>query len=258
LIPIAVYFGLCLFAWLAFDKILFQPPSEDYVDTADLIKLRTSDGGTISAKFYENDAAAHTILFSHGNAEDISSIEPFILKLHDSGFAILTYDYRGYGESDGEPSERNTYLDIDAAYKYLTETRKIPPANIILHGRSLGGGPSVDLAAREQVGGLIMESAFTSASCVLTNYRVIPFEKFDNITKISHVTCPVMIIHGKMDVTIPLHHGEQLFKAANKPKYILLLDNVGHNNMFSVAGEQYLAAVGNFSNSLMAASKSRE
>ncbi len=250
LIPIFVYIGLFTIAWLFPNQVLFRPPTASYVDDSSIIKLRTSSGDTISAKFYQNDAATFTILFSHGNAEDMGTIEPFILRLRESGFAVLAYDYNGYGTSEGSPSENDTYRDIDAAYEYLIEKRKIPAERIILHGRSLGGGAAVDLASREPVGGLIAESTFTSASRVLTRIRIIPFDRFENISKIASIKCPVLVIHGKKDWTIPFHHGEALFTAANEPKASLWVDDAGHNNLFNVASEQYLKAVRDFTDSL--------
>jgi len=250
LIPIFVYLGLAIIAWFFPNKVLFRPPRASYKDDSSIIKLNTSNGETVSAKFYENDSAGFTILFSHGNAEDIGNIEHFILNLRDSGFAVLVYDYNGYGTSEGSPSENNTYADIDAAYKYLTEIKKIEPGKIIVHGRSIGGGPAADLASREPVGGLIMESTFTSASRVLTNTRIFPFDKFENINKIGSVRCPVLVIHGKKDRTISFQHGEKLFDAAKEPKFSLWVDNAGHNNLYNVASETYLKTMRDFADNL--------
>lgn len=250
LIPVFVYLGLSLIAWLFTDKLLFRPQSTAVKDNSAIVKLKTSNGETISAKLYENPEAKFTILFSHGNAEDIGTIEPFVLKLRDSGFSVLVYDYQGYGTSTGEPSEENTYSDIRAAFRYLVDEKKIPADKIILHGRSLGGGPSVDLASQERVAGLILESTFTSASRVLTRYRILPFDKFDNLSKMPQVACPILVIHGKQDSTIPFHHGEDLFSAANEPKSSLWVENAGHNNVFNAASDLYLAALREFSESL--------
>lgn len=249
LIPIFVYIGLFMIAWLFPNRVLFRPPSASYRDDSNIIKLKTSSGEAISAKFYENAAATFTILFSHGNAEDIGMIERFVSRLRENGFAVFTYDYNGYGTSEGSPTENATYEDIDAAYKYLTEERSIPADRIILHGRSIGGGPAVDLASRQRVGGLILESSFTSASRVLTKIRIIPFDRFDNIDKIASVKCPILVIHGKKDWTIPFHHGEALFAAANEPKTFLWIDSAGHNNLFDKASGEYLNAIRNFADS---------
>jgi fermentation-respiration switch protein FrsA (DUF1100 family) len=239
-----------MLAWLIPDKLIFQPPMPSYKDDVRTLKLLTSDGETIAARFYENDTSVHTILFSHGNAEDIGHVEPFAKQLRDRGFAVLTFDYRGYGRSEGSPSEDKAYKDIDAAYDYLVNDRKIPAERIILHGRSLGGGVALDIATRRPAGGLILESTFTSAARVLTRIKVLPFDKFDNISKIAAVSCPVLVIHGKMDNTIPFHHGEKLFAAANEPKTPLWIENAEHNDLFYTARENYLTAIRNFADSL--------
>jgi fermentation-respiration switch protein FrsA (DUF1100 family) len=250
LIPVCVYLGLFIVAYFFPDNVIFQPQPSSYKDDADIIKLNTPGGKKISAKYYSNKQAVYTILFSHGNAEDIGDTEPLIWYLRDAGFNVLTYDYRGYGTSEGGPSEQNSYEDIESAYKYLTQELKTPPDRIILHGRSLGGGPSIDLAAREPVGGLILESTFTSAFRVVTRWRVIPFDKFENINKIVSVRCPVLVIHGKQDRTIPFHHGEALFAAATGPKYSFWVDGADHNDLFDTARGGYMKAVQKFAQAL--------
>jgi abhydrolase domain-containing protein 17 len=250
LIPVCVYLGLLIIAFFFADKLIFLPQPSFYKDDPDIIKLKVPTGESISAKYYRNPDAEYTILFSHGNAEDIGDIEPLIWYIRDSGFNVLTYDYRGYGISEGSPTEKNSYEDIDAAYRYLTEDLKVARGKIILHGRSLGGGPSVDLAARESVGGLILESTFTSAFRVVTRIKILPFDKFSNIDKIGGVKCPVLVIHGKNDQTIGFHHGETLFAAARSPKYSFWVDNAGHNDMFDKAGASYLTTIRDFSANL--------
>jgi len=250
LIPLFVYIGLLIVAFFFADNVLFRPPAAFYTDTPQVLKLSTANGDRISAKFYENPSSKFTILFSHGNAEDIGTIESFILKLQDTGFSVLSYDYRGYGTSDGIPSEEHCYEDIDAAYRYLVEIRNIAPNRIILHGRSLGGGVSVDLAARREIAGLIMESTFTSASRVLSRYKIIPFDKFESINKVGKVAAPVLVIHGREDWTIPFHHGESILSAAREPKRSFWVNTAGHNNLFRKDNEGYLKAMNDFADSL--------
>src|SRR5688500_20018706 len=118
-IPIFVFVGLVILAWFVPDKLIFRPQAASYADNFDVIKLETSGGESISARYYPNPNAEYTILFSHGNAEDLGHIGPFSSYLRDAGFAVLAYDYRGYGTSSGAPSAANSYEDIDAAYRYL-------------------------------------------------------------------------------------------------------------------------------------------
>lgn len=246
LIPLFVYLGLFIIALFFSERVIFRPPPASYKDGPDILKIVTPSGETISAKFHENRDAKYTILFSNGNGEDIGSVGPFAMRLRDAGFNVLTFDYRGYGTSRGTPSEANAYEDIDSAYNYLTGDLHISPDHIIVQGRSLGGGIAVDLASRKPVAGLIMESTFVTAFRVVTNITMLPWDKFRSIDKIGLVKCPVLVIHGKQDRTIPFHHGEKLFAAAPEPKLSFWVDNAGHNNLFYQAQTNYLNAVRKF------------
>ena len=250
LVPIAVIMGLLIIATFFADRVIFQPPVASYRDDPAVIKIETGHGEKISAKYYENPQAEYTILFSHGNAEDLGTIEPFIQSLRGSGFSVLAYDYQGYGTSSGYASEENAYADITAAFNYLLTEKRIKPNRIILHGRSLGGAIAADLASREKVGGLILESTFTSAFRVVTKYRMLPFDKFDSLGKIKQVGSPVLIIHGTNDRTVPFYHGEELFKAANEPKSSLWLEGAGHNDVFYREQKRYLSAIKEFASTL--------
>lgn len=250
LIPLLVYLGLGIIAYFLADKIIFQPQPAFSLQEDSILKLSAPNGEKISAKFFPNERAEFTILFSHGNAEDIFGSQPFFEQLRDLGFNVLAYDYRGYGTSDGTPSEEKSYEDAETAYDYLVNELKIAPAKIIVHGRSLGAAVSIDLAARKKCAGLIVESAFVSAFRVLTRYPIYPFDKFRNIKKIKLVKSPVLFIHGKRDEIIPFRHGEMLFAAANEPKSALWLDEANHNNVASAGKEVYRQAIRDFAANL--------
>jgi pimeloyl-ACP methyl ester carboxylesterase len=242
-----IYVALCLLPLLGYtDRILFQPHVPRYQDGKDILKLRTSDGVTISAIYVPNPAARYTIIFSHGNAEDMGDGQDEIAFLRSLGFAVLAYDYHGYGTSQGKPSEENCYRDIDAAYEYLTVTQKVPPGRILLLGKSVGGGPAVDLAVRRPVGGLILQSTFTSAFRVFRIGYIIPGDRFRNIDKIPRVKCPVLVIHGRADEVAPFGHGQQLYEAVKGPKQYLWVDRAGHNDLAWAAGERYAQAFTDF------------
>lgn len=228
------------------DKIIFHPPSPSYNDSPDILKIATDNGQDISAIYLNNPAAGFTILFSHGNAEDIGQNLEFFDMLHDHGYSVLAYDYRGYGTSGGTPSAKNVYRDIESAYSYLVDKKKIDPAKIIALGRSMGGGAAVYLATKEDIAGLIFESSFVSAFRVATRTPIFPFDEFNNIDRIAKVNCPVMIIHGTNDDTISIWHGKQLYEKANEPKLSLWVENAGHNNLLETAGESYWQAMEEF------------
>jgi pimeloyl-ACP methyl ester carboxylesterase len=245
LILVLVYAGMFFYAHVFVDKIIFQPQPSSYEDTDRIIKLY-SDGIPISAVYVKNPAATYTILYSHGNAEDIGLILPILEDIREMGYSVLAYDYRGYGTSSGMPSEKNAYHDIDAAYNYLVKDLGISSRHIIALGRSLGGAVAVDLAYRQPLGGLIIESSFVTASRVLTRIPLFPFDKFRSISKIKQVHCPVLVIHGTRDELIPLWHGEKLFRQANNPKLSFWVNEAGHNNLSEVAGSRYAQILRDF------------
>ncbi len=241
-----IYAFFCLYVFFTADAKIFLPQPSTYQDTKDIIKITTFDQLQLSAVYRSNPAAKYTILYTHGNAEDLGDIEPVLQKLQSLDFNVFAYDYRGYGTSQGTPSEGNAYRDIDTVYNYLTQKLRVPSQRIIAYGRSVGAGSAVDLAFRKPLGGLILESAFTTAFRVIVPFPILPFDKFPNINKIKKVNCPVLVMHGKADDTIPFSHGQQLFAAAKQPKLSLWVDDAGHNDFMWVAGQRYADTLGNF------------
>jgi len=239
LVLLGLYLIVIVVALFFADQLIFQPQRAGYRDSVEILKLNTADGARISARYLANPNATFTILFSHGNAEDIGDVEPLMQGMRSAGFAVFAYDYQGYGTSEGKPSERHSYQDEDAAYDYLVQALHIQPNRIIAFGRSVGGGPATDLASRRRVAGLVLESSFTSAFRVMTRVRVLPFDKFDNLAKIKKVHCPVLIIHGTQDSVINPSHGRALFAAANDPKQAFWVEGANHNDVEFVAGIRY-------------------
>lgn len=247
---IFIYAFLCFYAVFFSERMIFQPPAASYQDTSKIIKVSSANGMKISAVYFPNPQAKYTILYSHGNAEDLGNISSVLRQIRDSGFAVFAYDYQGYGTSQGTTSEYNVYRDIEAAYGYLTEQLRVPPKQIIVYGRSVGGGPAVDFASRQSVGALVVESSFVSAFRVLTRIPLLPFDKFVNIDKIGKVRAPVLVIHGKADEVVPFWHGEQLFAAAKQPKFNFWVNRAGHNDLMEVAGDRYATTLRDFAKML--------
>lgn len=234
-----IYAFLCFYAFFLTDRQIFQPQTKTYQDSPDILKLTSRPGVQISAVYLPNPKAVYTILYSHGNAEDLGDIKPLLATLGDLGFSVFAYDYQGYGTSQGNPSESGAYRDIEAAYNYLTQKLGVPPQRMIIYGRSVGGGPAVDLASRKPVAGLIVESTFISAFRTVTVVPIVPFDKFANLDKIKGVRCPVLVMHGKADGVVPFWQGERLFEAANEPKFSLWVDGAGHDDFVEVAAARY-------------------
>lgn len=237
---------LLLYAYVFANRIIFQPPPVTYNDTNQILKLRTTSWEQVSAIFLPNERATFTILYSHGNAEDLSTVRYRLEALRHMGYAVLGYDYEGYGTSQGTPSEAAAYRDIDAAYEYLTREQGIPGDRVIAYGWSLGGAVAADLAARKPLAGLILESTFVSAYRVVTRAPVLPFDKFQTLSKLERVRCPVLVMHGEQDEVIGFWHGRKLYERAPEPKQRLWVRGAGHAEVEDVAGERYRRALEEF------------
>ena len=246
LVVSGIYLIALIMAVFFSDQLIFHPQQAGYRDNPGILKLASSDGARISATYLANPDATFTVLFSHGNAEDIGDDQALLEQIRAAGFAVLAYDYQGYGTSEGKPTERHAYDDEDAGYNFLVQTMHIPPTKIIAFGRSVGSGPAADLASRRPVAGLILESAFTSAFRVITRVSVFPFERFDNLHKIKKVHLPILIIHGTQDSVINVGHGRELFAAANEPKQALWVEGANHNDVAFVGGARYSDALKTF------------
>lgn len=247
-IVLGVYAFFLLCGVLFGDRLIFLPPPSSYEDTEGIITVTTRKGSTISMQYLHNPEAVHAILYSHGNAEDLGHIRGILEQFHEHGFSVIAYDYSGYGTSSGRPSEDATYADISAVYDYAVRTIGLPPEKILLWGRSVGGGPALDLAVRETVGGLILESSFVSAFRVVTTIPLLPADKFNNIKKIKDISCPVLVIHGRQDATVPFWHGQRLYREAPPPKMRFWVDAAHHNDIMRRAGEAYWETLRRFTN----------
>jgi fermentation-respiration switch protein FrsA (DUF1100 family) len=252
---IAVAIGYALFAvlvWFFAEGLIFQPPAGRHPRLPEALSIPRPDGGTLSAVHLRNPDARYTVLFSHGNAENIWQNLDYFRAMADAGFNVLAYDYSGYGLSTGRPSERAAYADVDAAYDHLTRTEGVPPEFIIAHGRSLGGGVAADLASRRTVAALVLESTFTTIHGVVSGFPLVPFDRFRTWRKLPKVRAPVLVIHGMRDEVIGFAHGQRLYDRARSPKRHFWVKNAGHNDLLWVAGDEYWRVLGEFARALPA------
>jgi predicted peptidase len=247
---VVIYLCLTLFALVASDRLIFQPQPPSYADSDEIIKLNVDDDRAISALHLVNPDADFTVLYSHGNAEDLGDLRFLLEEYRNAGFSVFAYDYSGYGTSEGTPSTQNVLEDADAALDYLVQHEKIPLDRIIIHGRSVGGGPAVYLAEKNDVAGLIVESSFVSAFRVVTRFPLVPFDKFRNISRIDNVNCPLLVIHGREDEVIPFWHGQTLFDKAIGVKQCCWLDDTSHNYVPNEARQASWAAIALFADLL--------
>ncbi len=245
-----VYLGLALFALLGSDWLIFQPRPSSYADSPEIIKIESAGRRSISALHLVDPEADYTVLYSHGNAEDLGDLRSHLEEYRDEGYSVFAYDYSGYGTSEGRPTSRRVCEDADAALKYLVEHEKVPLHRIILHGRSVGGGPALYLAEKNDVAGLIVQSAFVTAFRVMTRIPLVPFDKLRNISRIDKVNCPVLVIHSRGDDVIPFWHGEALYRKAREPKRYCWLEGATHNDAPARPRRASWNAVGSFAESL--------
>ncbi|MGC1309783.1 MAG: alpha/beta hydrolase [Phormidesmis sp.] len=254
LVPLLAYGAFALYIFFFADGMIFLPPAASYqhqpATDPSAINILTGNGEVIAATYLQNPDSPYTILYSHGNASDIGTVLPILKALYSQGFSVLAYDYPGYGYSPGKPTESNAYNAIEVAYSYLTNTLKVPPEKIILHGQSLGGGPSTYLATKQPVAGLILESTFATIFQVAVPLRILPFEKFANVRRIGKINCPLLLIHGEKDETIPISHSQELLAAAHEPKQLVTITGANHSDLLWVGGETYLNTIHNFARSL--------
>ncbi|CAE8619314.1 unnamed protein product [Polarella glacialis] len=228
----------------AISKIVFQPPEATYTRDPNLIWLHTSEHEVIPAFFIDRGREAKfTLLFSHGNAEDLGMIIQYFREVsHLLDVNIFAYDYTGYGMSTGEPSEQALYADIEAAFKYLRDIIGIPWTEVILYGRSIGSGPSIHLAKRTAVRAIVLQSPLMSIFRVAFSTSItLPGDMFPNIDRIGHVECPVYIVHGTKDEIIPSSHADELVRNCKEGTVYppFMVENGGHNNLEIIARQPF-------------------
>ncbi|MGD8570268.1 MAG: alpha/beta hydrolase [Gammaproteobacteria bacterium] len=208
------------------------------------VTIKTADNIDLHGWYIPGNKGAKTLLFFHGNAGNISHRGESVSVFHDMGLNVLIFDYRGYGQSKGAPSEQGLYRDARAAWRYLTQIRGIADHQIILFGRSLGAAVAIKLATEVQAGALIAESTFSSAADmahhmfpVLSHLIYVRFN-FSNIDNISQVRCPVLYAHSPDDDIIPFDLGRKVYEAANEPKFFFKLTG-DHNSGFLQSQPEY-------------------
>ena len=228
---ILAYLGLALFAWLFAYRLIFPVPQTSYTENSNLIHLSTPSNTSITALYLPNPQARAIIFFHHGNGEDLGHIYNRLLTYQKNGYAVFAYDYPGYGLSGGKPSEATVFEASDLVAEYLHTELKWARCDTILYGRSLGGGPATRLATQYAFGGLILEASFTSTFRVLTKHSFLPWDYFNNLSRIGNIKSPLLVIHGTEDKTVPFIHAQQLLNAAPLHNRFLWIDGAGHNDI---------------------------
>jgi fermentation-respiration switch protein FrsA (DUF1100 family) len=212
----------------------------------------TEDGKTLHGWFFPGDQEHPVLLHFHGNAGNISHRLDLIKHLMQKRLQVFIFDYRGFGKSEGRPSEKGLYRDGMAAYDYLVQKQGVLPGKIVLHGHSIGAAVAVEVALNRSAGGMILESAFTSTRDMAKTMPLFSLlspllpANYNNLEKTPRLHIPKLILHGDRDDIVPFSMGEKLFAAAAEPKDFLRLEGAGHNDTYVVGGRTYLDSIEEF------------
>jgi len=258
---IAAYVAFSLYLLFNQQRLVYEP--ESHIDATpdergyqyEHVVLTTEDNLKLDAWYIPSPQNVGEILFFHGNTGNISHRFETIDILHLMGFNVLIFDYRGYGHSEGKPTEQGTFLDAKAAFAYMTQQRGIAANEVILFGRSLGGAIATWLASQTEPKALVVESSFSSLIDLgRQHYPLLPIRyitsfRYDSKEHIKKVTSRLLIIHSTQDEVIPINHGLTLFENANTEKEMLEISG-RHNDGFVYSGAVYIEGVRTFLKSL--------
>ena len=219
--------------------------------------FQSGDGTKLFGWYVESAATSAVVLWCHGNAGNIITRLENLRELYRIGLSVFIFDYRGYGRSQGSPSEEGLYQDALGAHDYLTRTKMIPPDRIVIFGRSLGAAVAGELAVQKPAEGLILESSFPSIAAVAKfHYGGLPLHwllgaEFTLIDRLPNLSLPKLVIHGEQDDIIPLELGRQVFEAAKPPKFFYAIPGADHNNTYQVGGAAYFQRLAEFIQSVI-------
>ena len=210
------------------------------------------DDKKIHGWFFGAQPGTSVILYIHGNGGNIADRLPVIKGYVESGYALFIFDYRGFGKSGGLAGRKRFIEDSFAAYDYLTKTRSVKPADVVLLGQSLGGVAALRLANAVKCRAVILEGTFFSLKQVARDlYPNLPVwiaasSDLDNGREVKKLSRPLLVIHGTEDATMPHHHSEMLFREANKPKEFLSVKGAGHTDLYAQNPARYYGAISRF------------
>jgi len=216
----------------------------------------SGDGTPLHGWLFEApDASAPTILWFHGNANNISERGLWAAELAERGISVFLFDYRGYGKSEGSPTEEGLFLDSLAAYDFVTGRLSRPKESIVLYGESLGGPYAAWVATKRPARCVVIENSFPSLQSLgRVVFPLLPLHWFVRhsltTTKwLNEAGLPVLILHGKADTTIPFPLAMELHDSLRVPKRLFISEKAAHCGIQAAEGERYYREVIEFASS---------
>lgn len=270
LIGLAIGYGvILLLMYLMQSQIMYHPQKEILATPSALglhyedVHFQSEDGTDLHGWFVPTDSSDVTVLYIHGNAGNISGRLETIQLLHDIGVNVFIFDYRGYGKSGGQPTEKGVYSDAEAAWNYLSNYKEIASENIVVMGRSLGGSIAAWLAARKNPIAAVIESTFISAAELGADlYPWLPVglllkHEYNTLENLEAIEAPLFMAHSQDDEVVPFIHGQTLFELVKEPKTFIELKG-SHASGFLEAGEKYRNALEVFLNTHTSLNSSKQ
>lgn len=241
------------------NMIAFYPDNENVVETDKLppgieeLKIQTQDKLNLSCLYLPSPDSNTLLIYFHGNAGNIYDRIPSLLTLHESGVNVLGVSYRGYGKSEGNPSEEGIYRDGEAVFKYAINELGFEQNNILIFGRSIGTTVAINTAQNRQIAGLILVTPLTKASEHVKASGLGPIssfagDSFDNLKKIENLVAPLLVIHGTKDNVIPYSMGVKIYEKARVGKELITINGAKHNNLQQQYAAEYWQAIFRFIN----------
>lgn len=227
------------------DRQLVATPAAVGLDYEE-VRFAAADGTALHGWYLSGAAGRPLVVFCHGNAGNISHRLESLELLHGLGLSVFIFDYRGYGQSAGTPSEEGTYADARGALAWLRQ-RGWPPSRLLYFGESLGAAVAVQLALEHPPAGLVLEAPFTSITAMGRHHYLLLHlllgwlldARYDNLAKIGRLRSPLLIIQGEADTIVPPAMARRLYAAASEPKTLRLIPGAGHNDLLYVDGKAW-------------------
>ncbi len=236
------------------DKINVVPKNELPSGIQEIV-VNTEDKVNITSLYLSSIESEKLVIYFHGNAGNIYHRIPSLIQLNKFGINVIGVSYRGYGKSQGNPSEEGVYLDGKAMFQYAVNHLGFSENKIVILGRSIGTTVAIDLAQNKNIGGVILVTPLTSGKdqaeaggLGLLSY--LTGNSFDNITKIQNIKAPLLVIHGTNDSVVPYSMGEKIFERATTEKKWVKIKGADHNNLQHEYSQEYWRSIGQFIKSI--------